>query len=98
MKEDFGRFGRWRKYSDRWFKKDPRYNAAIHGEFGAIFLKSPHEVDYNNTATGETMTETATWIRRKSENETIRETCNRYLNTKNNTPNKNNFPTSYDES
>jgi hypothetical protein len=70
------------------FHDDPRYNAHIHGQYGAVFLLSPHEPGYDATQAGEN----TTWIRRNSQNELLWVTCNRYVNAKNGTPsNKQNF-------
>ncbi|HEV2917082.1 MAG TPA: hypothetical protein VGW78_05035 [Candidatus Babeliales bacterium] len=69
------------------FMNDPRYKPDIHGPYGAIFLKSPHEKGYNNTIKGENNT----WIRRITQDETLLDTCNRYLNIKHKTTDKDYF-------
>jgi hypothetical protein len=60
---------------------DPRYDIDIHGPFGAIFMKSPHESDYDNTAKGEEKT----WVRRNSRDEFLSVTADEYINRQNST-------------
>lgn len=75
------------------FLEDPRYDKKIHGPYGAVFLLSPHEQGYNNTATGKN----STWLRRESRKENLWDTCNRYLNWKNGTKGKNYLSSSFSE-
>jgi hypothetical protein len=86
--DGYGRPNDWRPENPyESFTNDPRYDADIHGPFGAIFMKSPHEIGYDNTMTGEN----TTWLRRRSRREAFQDTCDPYINKENKTPGKENF-------